>query len=190
MGILCRFVLFFYSLAFAGVSLIVMLLFSRILPDSQVWNEFLYLCSRWETLIVAIIVFLLSIYLFIRSISFTRNTVNVSETFIVQGSKGDVTIAISALKDVVDKISRSVAGVRDANVKIQMVKYDKNDKILLPKVNIILTVSEDVNVVFVTDQVKEKLSTYLKDNIGINDAQIDIRVKSISNNTNGKNRVI
>ena len=62
MSVINRIILFFYALAFGAVSILTMVLFARFIPNAQIWNEFLYLCSRMETVVVAVVIFIYSIY--------------------------------------------------------------------------------------------------------------------------------
>lgn len=189
MGFLCRIILFFYALAFGAVSLLTMVLYARFIPDGEIWNEFLYLCSRWETVVVAGVIFICSLYLLIQSLSTHSKSVAVNEAVIVQGTMGEVNISLTALKNMADKIARSVNGVRDVKVRLKMTK--SQEKILIPNFKLKLIVGEEGNIVSISDEIKKQLVSYLKEYISIEQAQIDIDVDSISNNTtNSKKRVV
>ena len=191
MSVLCRIILFFYALAFGAVSVGVGALFTRIIPDNVIWNEFLYLCSRWETVGVAIIVFLCSLYLLIESFASHSKEVSANEAMIVQGKMGEVQISLIALKNMADKIARSTAGVRDVKVRLKMTKTATDDKALMPYFKMKLTVGEETNVVSTSDEIKYQIMNHLKNYIGIDKAKIDINIESISNSpAKNKRRVV
>ena len=186
MSVINRIILFFYALAFGAVSILTMVLFARFIPDSQIWNEFLYLCSRMETVVVAVVIFICSLYLLIQSLSTHSNDVSTNEAVIVQGKMGEVNISLMA-----DKIARSITGVRDVKVRLKMTKAPTKDKTLIPNFKLKLIVGEESNIVLISDEIKQQLDIYLNKYIGIEKAKIDINVESISNNsTNNKKRVV
>ncbi len=192
MSVINRIILFFYALAFGAVSLLTLVLFARFIPDAQIWNEFLYLCSRWETVLVATVIFICSLYLVIQSLSTHSKDVSANEAAIIQGKMGDVRISLAALKNMADKIARSIQGVRDVKVKLKMTKAQTKDKTLLPNFKLRLIVGEDHNIVAISDELKMMLNAYLEKYIGIEQAIINIEVESISNNStaNNKKRVV
>lgn len=192
MSVINRIILFFYALAFGAVSLLTLVLFARFIPDAQIWNEFLYLCSRWETVLVATVIFICSLYLVIQSLSTHSKDVSANEAAIIQGKMGDVRISLAALKNMADKIARSIQGVRDVKVKLKMTKAQTKDKTLLPNFKLRLIVGEDHNIVAISDELKIMLNAYLEKYIGIEQAIINIEVESISNNStaNNKKRVV
>lgn len=188
MSVINRIILFFYALAFGAISILTMVLFARFIPDAQIWNEFLYLCSRMETVVVAVVIFICSLYLLIQSLSTHSNDVS---AVIVQGKMGEVNISLTALKDMADKIARSITGVRDVKVRLKMTKAPTKDKTLIPNFKLKLIVGEESNIVSISDEIKQQLDIYLNKYIGIEKAKIDINVESISNNsTNNKKRVV
>ena len=191
MSVINRIILFFYALAFGAVSILTMVLFARFIPDAQIWNEFLYLCSRMETVVVAVVIFICSLYLLIQSLSTHSNDVSTNEAVIVQGKMGEVNISLTALKDMADKIARSITGVRDVKVRLKMTKAPTKDKTLIPNFKLKLIVGEESNIVSISDEIKQQLDIYLNKYIGIEKAKIDINVESISNNSaNNKKRVV
>lgn len=191
MSVINRIILFFYALAFGAISILTMVLFARFIPDAQIWNEFLYLCSRMETVVVAVVIFICSLYLLIQSLSTHSNDVSTNEAVIVQGKMGEVNISLTALKDMADKIARSITGVRDVKVRLKMTKAPIKDKTLIPNFKLKLIVGEESNIVSISDEIKQQLDIYLNKYIGIEKAKIDINVESISNNsTNNKKRVV
>ena len=182
MSVINRIILFFYALAFGAVSILTMVLFARFIPDAQIWNE---------TVVVAVVIFICSLYLLIQSLSTHSNDVSTNEAVIVQGKMGEVNISLTALKDMADKIARSITGVRDVKVRLKMTKAPTKDKTLIPNFKLKLIVGEECNIVSISDEIKQQLDIYLNKYIGIEKAKIDINVESISNNSpNNKKRVV
>lgn len=190
MSVLCRIILFFYALAFGAVSVGVGALFTRLIPDNVVWNEFLYLCSRWETVGVAAIVFLCSLYLVVESLISHSKDVSAHEAMIVQGKMGEVQISLVALKNMADKIARSTAGVRDVKVRLKMTKTATKDKTLMPYFKLNLIVGEETNIVSTSDEIKYQIMNHLKNYVGMDKAKIDVNINSISNSPANKKRVV
>lgn len=191
MSVINRIILFFYALAFGAVSLLAIVLYARFIPDAQIWNEFLYLCSRIETVLVAVVIFICSLYLLIQSLSTHSNNVSTNEAVIVEGKMGEVHVSLAALKNMADKIAHSITGVRDVKVRLRMTKAPTKDKTLIPNFKIKLIVGEEVNVINIGDNLKQQLVTYLNQFVGVEQAKIDIDIESISNNiTNNKKRVV
>ena len=192
MNVINRIILFFYSLAFGAVSLLVMALYARVLPDAQIWNEFLYLCSRWETLAGAALVLLLSLYLLLGCFSSSSKEVSANEAVIVRGKMGDIRISVAALKNMADRIARSTNGVRDAKIRFRLVKNkdakgDKN-KALQPAFKLRLVIGENCDIVAISDDIKYQLTHQLNDYIGIENAKIEIAVDSISDRPAARKR--
>ncbi len=188
MNVITRIILFFYALAFGAVSLLTIALFTRVIPDAQIWNEFLYLCSRWETIAVAAFIFICSLYLVIQSFSSHSNDVSVNDAMIIDGKMGQVRISLIALRNMAEKIARSTVGVRDVKVRLRMTKSTAKNKMLIPNFKLKLVVGEEYNIVTVSDTIKYQLTNQLTDFIGIENSQIEIMVDSISNSSAGKKK--
>ncbi len=189
MNVIDRIILFFYSLAFGAVSLLVIALYARVFPDVQVWNEFLYLCSRYETPAIAVLVLILSLRLLIASFSSSSSSVSANEAVIVQGKMGDIKISVAALKNMADRIARSTNGVRDVKIRFRMVK-EKADKgrALVPSFKLRLVIGENCDIVSISDSIKYQLKHQLNDYIGIDNAKIEIAVGSISDRPAARKR--
>lgn len=192
MSILCHIILFFYSLLGIGLSIVAAGLYLRVLPDERIWNEFLYLGSRWETLAVIGVYLLFSLYLLLKSLSGKKREVSGSagETLIVQGKLGEVQVSLEALKDMASKIALSIVGVRDVKVKIKLIK-SSNSNTFVPRFDLRLAIGENDNVADISDRLKHGINDYIEKYIGVAESTINITVTTISQTPiNGKKRVV
>lgn len=191
MSFLCHFLLFFYSILGMIASLCGILIYGRVLPDEKVSNELLFISTRWETLGILILIFLVSLYLFIKSISSNKKEISVSDTVVIKGEMGDVKVSISALKEMAIKLSKDISGIRDIKVSIKLTPKKDNKKEYIPKFYISLTVSEKEAVATISDSYRNALEYYLKSYIGTEESVIDIVIKKISQDKiHGKKRVV
>lgn len=192
MNVINRIILFFYALAFGAVSLLVMALYARVFSDAQVWNEFLYLCSRWETAAAAAAVLIVSLYMLLACFSPGSGESSASEAVIVQGKMGDIRISTAALKNMADRIARSTNGVRDVKIRFALTR-NRDDKAgkgraMMPVFRLRLVIGENCDIVSISDSIKYQLTHQLNDYIGIEKAKIEIAVGSISDRPAAKKR--
>jgi uncharacterized alkaline shock family protein YloU len=190
MLIIDRIILAIYTLAMAIVSLGVVVLTLRLFPEDVVWTNLIFLISRWETGGIAALFMLISLRLF--KVSFSSSKLQSSdEAIVIHGTLGDVRVAIIAIKNLVDKVARSIKGVRDVKINVNVVSNKQgNMEDTAVRIKIKIVVGPESNVPEISDQMQQLVKDKLKNTVGIDVGEIDIVVENISNATVQKQRVI
>jgi len=193
MGIINRFLLFLYTISFALLSLGLIVVCLQIVPTQYIWNEFFYLSGRWETGAVAFVVFLWSIHLLSLSFVSTKKSSYDKEAIIVHGSMGDVRVSVAAIRNMVDKVTRMVSGVRD--VKVQVTAERSKTKERLPEgtsvqIKLRIIIGQESNVAKISDAIQDTVQSHLQEFIGLKNFSVNISVADISNAAIEKQRVV
>ncbi len=193
MGIINRLLLFLYTISFALLSLGLIVVCLQIVPAQYIWNDFLYLSGRWETGAVAFVVFLWSIHLLSMSFVSVKKVSYDKEAILVHGSMGDVRVSIAAIRNMVDKVTRRVSGVRD--VKVQVTAERSKTKEDLPeeasvRIKIRIVIGQESNVSKISDAIQDTVQSHLQEFIGLKNFSVNISVADISNAAIEKQRVV
>jgi uncharacterized alkaline shock family protein YloU len=193
MGIINRLLLFLYTISFALLSLGLIVVCLQIVPAQYIWNDFLYLSGRWETGAVAFVVFLWSIHLLSMSFVSAKKVSYDKEAILVHGSMGDVRVSIAAIRNMVDKVTRRVSGVRD--VKVQVTAERSKTKEDLPeeasvRIKIRIVIGQESNVSKISDAIQDTVQSHLQEFIGLKNFSVNISVADISNAAIEKQRVV
>jgi uncharacterized alkaline shock family protein YloU len=192
MGIINRILLFFYTIGIALLSLGIIVLCLQVVPANYAWNEFLYLCGRWETGVAAFVVFLISIELF--GLTFAgkaKKTRSDKDALIVHGELGEVKVAVDAIRNLVDRTTRCVHGVRDVKAKVEaQVPKDSPEAAAVVNIELKLVIGQESNVAEVSDEIQKQVKRHLQDFIGIHDFNLNIVIGDISNAAITKQRVM
>ncbi len=189
MGIINRFLLFFYTLFFALLSLSVIVLCTGILPIEEVWNNVLYALGRMETVGAAVVIFLISIELMGNCFSSSKDKNLGSEGIIAHGEHGDVKITKNAILDLANKLCCNVPGVREAKIRIKFTKKNSQND-LTTYLRIKLIIGQEYNAVEISDKIQKDIKDQLSLYMGLDDVSLDITVDNISNAVDKKKRVI
>lgn len=179
MGIINRFFLFLYTLVFALLALGVVALTFQVVPAHVLWNECQYALAQWQTGAAAFVVFLLSIHLLGCSLASGKREHEDHEVILVQGTSGEVRVAVAAVKNLVDKVARMVVGVRDLKLKVKAVRKDGQQSAVAIRLR--LVIGQETNVTVVSDKIRQEVQRHLEDVVGIKDFALDIAVTDITN---------
>ncbi|MBP2642270.1 MAG: hypothetical protein H6Q67_157 [Firmicutes bacterium] len=180
MGIFDRVILTVYTIMLSFLSLGVVGISLRLIPLDWVWTSISVLYGRLEASLVGAVFFLVSIRLLLAGIRLRKRERN---TIVHHNEMGDVHISISAVENLVEKVSRHVKGVRDVKVSALHTKEGL-------KVSIKAAVSPDTNIPTVTDEMQKKVFDNIKNTVGIELADMKILVENISNDFKAKHRVV
>lgn len=185
MSILNRLILFFYTLFLALLALGLIVLCFGVVPFDFIENNILYLLHRPETIFGAGIFFLISIELLFSVFSSKRERNMGSEGIIVQGEKGSVKIAKTAVLDFVQRICEQEPGISNTQIKIKFMQ-DKKSEEEFTDLSIKAEMRKDYNVVGIADELREKVTHDLDKFMGIKKINVDIVVDAVSKNENRK----
>lgn len=179
MGFFNKFLLFFYCLLIALLSLGTIVICTGLISTYDLWNTLLYLTGRTETVVGAVIVFLFSIEFMGSCFSGNHDKDMGREGISVHGEEGDVKISRSALLTYCTKLCTTAAGVRDAKVKVRFMRKGKGNE-AFTKLRITLMLWQDYSAVTVADNVQKTIKKHLSDYMGLDNVVIDITVDNVA----------
>lgn len=187
MGYINRFLLFLFALAVALAALGVIALCLPVFPVPAILNDAAYLLSRWETIAVAALVFLLSVHLAACSLtcgpkSGEKKEKKEPEAVVVHGASGDVRVAIPAVSGLAEKSASKVHGVESVEAKVESRRGTGEDGASSSKVAVGLTavLAAGQNVAQVSDAVRAAVSEQMNEVLGLADYSIDISIAEIA----------
>jgi uncharacterized alkaline shock family protein YloU len=186
MGYINRFLLFLYTLAIALAALGVIVLCLPVFPIPVILNETAFVLSRWETLAVAALVFILSVHLLACSFSGgskrEEKKEKEPEAVVVHGEGGEVRVAVPAVSNLAEKCALKVQGVENANAKVESRRVAGGEGKVSSSVAIRLDLELGArkNVAQVSDAVRAAVSEQVNEVLGLKDYSIDISVAEIA----------
>ena len=186
MGYINRFLLFLYTLAIALAALGVIVLCLPVFPIPVILNETAFVLSRWETLAVAALVFILSVHLLACSFSGgskrEEKKEKEPEAVVVHGEGGEVRVAVPAVSNLAEKCALKVQGVESANAKVESRRVAGGEGKVSSSVAIRLDLELGArkNVAQVSDAVRAAVSEQMNEVLGLADYSIDISVAEIA----------
>lgn len=178
MGIFDRIILSIYTFLLTFLSLGVVLLSLRLISLEWVWTGISYINNRWETGLLGMVFFLVSLRLLLAGI----RTQRIKDTIVHHTDMGDVHISLDAIKNLVEKTARHTRGVR--GVKVRVHHDGKGLKVTLHAV-----ISPENNVPNVSEEIQKRVNEYIKNTVGIQLIDVQIIVEDISNDFKTKHRV-
>lgn len=187
MGYINRFLLFLYTLAIALAALGVIVLCLPVFPIPVILNETAFVLSRWETMAVAALVFILSVHLLACSFSGgpkkEEKQEKEPEAVVVHGAGGDVRVAVSAVSGLAEKSAAKVRGVEDVSAKVESRRVAGGEG-KAPSSSVVVGLSLGLgagqNVAEVSEAVRAAVSAQMNDVLGLADYSIDISVAEIA----------
>ena len=178
--------LFLYTLAIALAALGVIVLCLPVFPIPVILNETAFVLSRWETLAVAALVFILSVHLLACSFSGgskrEEKKEKEPEAVVVHGEGGEVRVAVPAVSNLAEKCALKVQGVENANAKVESRRVAGGEGKVSSSVAIRLDLELGArkNVAQVSDAVRAAVSEQVNEVLGLKDYSIDISVAEIA----------
>ena len=181
MGIINRLLLLPYVLVTMALSVAVVAVALRIVPESVWLNELRYALSRQE-LAVCGVCFLVSLKLFFAVFSRTSHTARTHGEFMVVDTKaGAVQVALSAVRGIVERVALSMQGVRTATAVISVHDAPK-DAVGTPiQVELKITLADQTSLNAISEELTAKVRQELHDVLGIADVPVALRVTEIAN---------
>ena len=190
MGILNRLLLLPYALFTMALSVAVVAVALRIIPEGVWLNEVRYALSRQELLAVCAVFFLVSLKFFFAGFSRKSNPRRThGEFMVVDTPSGAVQVAIAAVRGIVERVALSMQGVRQA-VAVVSVHDMKKDSAAEPmQVELKITLADRANLNAISEELTQNIRQNLHDVLGIADIPVKIRVTEISNAAQSKRSI-
>lgn len=182
MGILNRLLLLPYVLVTMALSVAVVAVALRIVPESVWLNEVRYALSRQELLAVCGVFFLVSLKLFFAVFSRTSTSARTHGEFMVVDTKaGAVQVALPAVRGIVERVALSLQGVRTATAVISVHDAPKDSVGTPMRVELKITLADQTSLNAVSEELAEKVRQELHDVLGVADVPVALRVTEIAN---------
>lgn len=187
MGIINRFLIFLYTLFIAVLSIGVILLVVKLVPEQYVINEYQYLAAQWQTAAGALLFFLLSIHLLCCSLfNGSKEQVSRNDIILVNTDSGSVQVTLEAVREMINRLSDSTVGVRESKTVCQVRHGKENDDKL--EITLKLIIGQDRNIGLISDDIRGKIDQHMKHLVGINAYELKIEVESIAGGVAVKKR--
>ena len=182
MGILNRLLLLPYVLVTMALSVAVVAVALRIVPESVWLNELRYALSRQELLAVCGVFFLVSLKLFFAVFSRTSTSARTHGEFMVVDTKaGAVQVALPAVRGIVERVALSLQGVRTATAVISVHDAPKDSVGTPMRVELKITLADQTSLNAFSEELAEKVRQELHDVLGVADVPVALRVTEIAN---------
>lgn len=175
MGYFNRFLLFLYALAIALASLGLAVLCLHLLPRSVIENEMTFLLSRWETLVGTAIAFFWSVHLMGCSLSSGKNAGD-AEALVLRGAGGEVRVAVSAVRDMVEKSTMMISGVFRAQAEVSARRQGEASAV---EIALRVSVEEKENVAALSDTIRAEVRQRVTEILGLREFTLDVTVMEI-----------
>lgn len=188
MGIFNRGLLFIYTLITGAFCAGIAALCLHVVPDRVLLNEYEYFINQWQTAAAAGVGVLLSLHLLLCSFDRNRNQLNAKDLLLVNGSSGQISVSLAAIRNMAESMAVKVRGVQQAKVR-SLVEHRKDQGDFL-KLELSLGVSQERNIPELSDELRQQLAKYLVEVAGVEDVDIKISVQSIANGVVVKKRRI
>ena len=175
MGILDRIILTIYTFLLTFLSLGVILLSLRLISMEWVRTSIESISGRWEAGLVGAVFLLVSIRLLLAGLRSRRNGKLIKH----HTDFGDILVSLDAIENLVEKTARHIRGIR--GVKVSVDHSQSGVTIMLR-----IVVSPDSNIPTVTEEVQQKVNDAIKNTVGVEPAEIRIKVDNIANDFKAK----
>lgn len=191
MGIINRLLLLPYALFTMALTVAVVAVALRIVPESIWLNELRYVLSRQELLAVCGILFLVSLKLFFAVFSRTSRSARThGEFMVVDTPAGAVQVALSAVRGIVERAAFSMQGVRTVTSVISVHDAPKDSPATPMQVELKITLADHTSLNAVSEELTAKVRQELHDVLGISDVPVTLCVTEISNTSGTSKRSV
>lgn len=182
MGIMNRLLLLPYALVTMALSIAVVAVALRIVPEGIWLNELRYALSRQELLAACGVFFLVSLKLFFAVFSRTSGSARThGEFMVVDTPAGAVQVALPAVRGIVERMALSMQGVRTATAVISVHDAPKDSVATPLQVELKITLADHTSLNAVSEELIAKVRQELHDVLGMPDVPVALRVTEIAN---------
>lgn len=165
-----RLVISFFSLFTIIVSIIFLLMSTKLIGLHYFSTSLSILYGRWETGVFGIVLLILSLSYFV----YAFKSKETPETVVGNSELGRVGIALSAIESIVQNVIRDVEDIKDSRIHIK--KQQEGVSITLK-----ITVNYDIIIPELTSELQKTIKDYVESTAGISVKNIHISVKNVSN---------
>lgn len=189
MGIINRFLLFLYTLCIAVLSIGILLLMAKVIPEQYIINEYQYLTAQWQTGAGALVFFLLSVHLMFCCFS-GKNDGNAThdDVIIVGTDTGNVQVTLNAISEMIQRLANNTPSVRETKISCA-VRHHKDAADNL-EIHLKLIVGHERSIEVITNNIREKVNQHMQEIVGINDYKLNIEIQGIADGVAVKKRRI
>lgn len=177
MGILLRIVLFLFSIATAIIGVMAVLAGFRILSESYLssWVALLYKQSDYRLIVIAVglLLFVGSIYLLYRSV-YVKRTEKPTKYLVTETESGQVRISVDAIEEIALNSIKSVAGIKEPKIKVQL---DENQHAL---VKLSALVSGNRPIPELSEELQVIIKQEVEQVVGIPLANVEIAISNLT----------
>ena len=182
MGIMNRLLLLPYALVTMALSIAVVAVALRIVPEGIWLNELRYALSRQELLAACGVFFLVSLKLFFAVFPRTSGSARThGEFMVVDTPAGAVQVALPAVRGIVERMALSMQGVRTATAVISVHDAPKDSVATPLQVELKITLADHTSLNAVSEELIAKVRQELHDVLGMPDVPVALRVTEIAN---------
>jgi len=180
MSIINRFLLLLLSLTGIALSGAVLAAAVQVLPENVWLKQLHFALAQKETLAVCVVALLICMKLLLAVFSRKPSEPSTSkgEYVIDAGPKGEVRVALEAMRSLADRMAREVHGVRDANVRIKA-KNPKEGAASL-SLDVDLTVGREADVSVVARTLTDRVQEHFRRTMALEDVPVNVVVSEVS----------
>ena len=180
MSIINRFLLLLLSLTGIALSGAVLAAAVQVLPENVWLKQLHFALAQKETLAVCVAALLICMKLLLAVLSRKPSEPSTSkgEYVIDAGPKGEVRVALEAIRSLAYRMAREVHGVRDANVRIKA-KNPKEGAASL-SLDVDLTVGREADVSLVAKTLTDRVQEHFRRTMALEDVPVNVVVSEVS----------
>ena len=180
MSIINRFLLLLLSLTGIALSGAVLAAAVQVLPENVWLKQLHFALAQKETLAVCVVALLICLKLLLAVFSRKPSEPSTSKGEYVMdaGPKGEVRVALEAIRSLADRMAREVHGVRDANVRIKA-KNPKEGAASL-SLDVDLTVGREADVSLVAKTLTDRVQEHFRRTMALEDVPVNVVVSEVS----------
>lgn len=178
MGIFDRILLLLCILSFALLMLSTVLAAFMILPLEWLDGALVLLYGHWEAAAVAAVFFLASLRLLVAGVSRSEP----KETMLCQTPTGQVRVALSAVRSLIERTAKQVRGVRQTKIRLETGRLGMN-------VYLRIAVLPDLSVPAISDELQGRVRAALQETLQAEINDVQVLVEEIAADGKTKHRV-
>ncbi|SDG53406.1 hypothetical protein SAMN05216584_10684 [Selenomonas sp. WCT3] len=189
MGLINRFLLLLLSLMTLALSISVLGAVFGWLPEAVWLDAIHYALGRQETIAVAVVVLLISLRLLGQVFSCSKEKVASKGEYVIEsGPRGEVRVALDALRNFTDRLAREAHGVRDARVTVKAKNRKEGADLSL---HLDLVVGREAEVTKLSEKLTTTIQQQLEQTMALTDVPVTIVIKDVSDaQPSKKHRVV